>query len=610
MAEKIVSPGVFTNEIDQSALPAGIASIGAAVIGPTHRGPANIPTTVTSYSDFVAKFGGVFTVGTGANESTYKYLTNYSAQEYLKYADTLTVVRAAPTDITYAYSNVVDRSGTGTISFTLTALSAGAQENSGVAGASLAGSGSSADQTTGGRLISGTETNLRWEVSNVSTTKGTFTLLIRRGDDITNRKIILEQYNNLTLDPTSPNYIAKRVGDVSYTLLGSGTSDPYFQVNGSYPNVSRYVRVSNISNTTVFFDQNGKIRINSLSGSLPQEVSGTFAGASNGTEVSKSFYENIFTLNAVDANGVLGTGNTDNLNRQQGFDMSQSIFRNAYLDAINLLSNQDDYDFNLLTLPGLIDENTFASSILTSAQQMVEGRGDAFLVMDPVKYGSSLSNVVSIADGRNSNYVAEYWPWVLINDSDLGRAVWVPASTVVPSVYAFNDRVAAPWFAPAGLNRGGIDVAIRTERKLDQSNRDTLYDANINPIASFPNLGVAVYGQKTLQKKASALDRVNVRRLLIAAKKFVASTSKYLIFENNTAATRNRFLSIVNPYFDNVQQRQGLYAFKVVMDEKLNTPEVIDRNELRGAIYLQPTKTAEFIIIDFNVLPTGAAFPE
>jgi phage tail sheath protein FI len=610
MAEKIVSPGVFTNEIDQSALPAGIASIGAAVIGPTSRGPANIPTTVTSYSEFVAKFGGVFTLGTGVNESTYKYLTNYSAQEYLKYADTLTVVRTLPNDSSTAFSNVVDRSGTGTISFRLDTLSAGAQENSGISAASTAGSGSTADVTTGGRLVSGTETNLRWEVSNVNTTKGTFTLLIRRGDDITNRKIILEQYNNLTLDPTSPNYISKRVGDVSYTLLGSGTSDPYFQVSGSYPNVSKYVRVSNVSNTTVFFDQNGKIRINSLSGSLPQEVSGTFSGGSNGTEVSKSFYENIFTQNAFNSAGVVTIGNADNENRQQGFDMSQSIFRNAYLDAINLLSNQDDYDFNLLTLPGLIDENTYAASILTKAQLMVEGRGDAFLVMDPVKYGSLLSNVVNIADQRNSNYVAEYWPWVLINDADLGRAVWVPAGTVVPSVYAFNDRVAAPWFAPAGLNRGGIDVAIRTERKLDQSNRDTLYDANINPIASFPNLGVAVYGQKTLQKKASALDRVNVRRLLIAAKKFVASTSKYLIFENNTAATRNRFLSIVNPYFDNVQQRQGLYAFKVQMDEKLNTPEVIDRNELRGAIYLQPTKTAEFIIIDFNVLPTGAAFPE
>ena len=188
--------------------------------------------------------------------------------------------------------------------------------------------------------------------------------------------------------------------------------------------------------------------------------------------------------------------------------------------------------------------------------------------------------------------------------------VWVPASTLIPSVYAFNDRVAAPWFAPAGLNRGALDIAVMTERKLTHANRDTLYDSNVNPIATFPNAGVVVYGQKTLQKKASALDRVNVRRLLIAAKKFIASSTKFLVFENNTAVTRNRFLSIVNPYFENIQQRQGLYAFKVQMDEANNTADVIDRNEMKGAIYLQPAKTAEFIIIDFNILPTGASFPE
>ena len=181
---------------------------------------------------------------------------------------------------------------------------------------------------------------------------------------------------------------------------------------------------------------------------------------------------------------------------------------------------------------------------------------------------------------------------------------------MIPGVYAFNDRVAAPWFAPAGLNRGGIDMAIRAERKLTQTNRDDLYDSNVNPIATFPNTGVTVYGQKTMQKKASALDRVNVRRLLIAAKKFIASTTKFLVFENNTAATRNRFLSIVNPYFENVQQRQGLYAFKVVMDDSNNTPDVIDRNQMVGQIFLQPAKAAEFIIIDFNILPTGAAFPD
>ena len=178
------------------------------------------------------------------------------------------------------------------------------------------------------------------------------------------------------------------------------------------------------------------------------------------------------------------------------------------------------------------------------------------------------------------------------------------------AIYSLYDNLSAPWYAPAGLNRGALDIAVQTERKLTQANRDTLYESAVNPIATFPNAGVVVYGQKTLQKKASALDRVNVRRLLIAAKKFIASTTKFLVFENNTAATRNRFLSIVNPYFENVQQRQGLYAFKVVMDDTNNTPDVIDRNEMRGAIYLQPAKTAEFIIIDFNILPTGASFPE
>ena len=601
MAEKIVSPGVFTNEIDQSALPAAIAGIGAAVIGPTQRGPANIPTTVTSYSEFLQTFGGVFTSGSQRYENTYKYLTNYSAQEYLKYADTLTVVRVMAGTYAYAFSNVISAhsASNGTAhapSFRLTALSAGAQENSGMDIRAISGSGTGSDEGNGQRLLSGSEQNLRWEISDVSNTKGTFTLLIRRGDDIASRKIILEQYNNLTLDPNSPNYIAKRIGDIAYTLVDSSTSQPYFQISGSYANKSKYVRVTVYKNTTNWFDQNGVRRSSDFTGSLPQVVSGTFAFGSNGSEVHpKRFYENIYA----------GGGD-----QQQGFDMSDSAYRTPYSDAINLLKNQDDYDFNLLTLPGLVDNNSGASQLISQAQQMVEGRGDAFLVVDPYAYGGTISTVVSTADSRNSNYVAMYWPWVLMPDRDLGKNVWVPASVVVPGVYAFNDRVAAPWFAPAGLNRGGIDVAVRTERKLDQSNRDTLYDANINPIASFPNLGVAVYGQKTLQKKASALDRVNVRRLLIAAKKFVASTSKYLIFENNTAATRNRFLSIVNPYFDNVQQRQGLYAFKVQMDEKLNTPEVIDRNELRGAIYLQPAKAAEFIIIDFNILPTGAAFPE
>ena len=145
---------------------------------------------------------------------------------------------------------------------------------------------------------------------------------------------------------------------------------------------------------------------------------------------------------------------------------------------------------------------------------------------------------------------------------------------------------------------------------MTHDERDTLYENRINPIATFPGQGATVFVQKTLQARPSALDRINVRRLLIALKKFIASSSRYLLFENNTAATRNRFLSIVNPYLESVQQRQGLFAFRVIMDESNNTPDIIDRNILKGEIFIQPAKTAEFIVLDFNVLPTGAAFPE
>jgi phage tail sheath protein FI len=176
-------------------------------------------------------------------------------------------------------------------------------------------------------------------------------------------------------------------------------------------------------------------------------------------------------------------------------------------------------------------------------------------------------------------------------------------------VLAFNDQVGAEWFAPAGLNRGGVPSVLRAERKLSQSDRDNLYIANVNPLATFPGEGVVVFGQKTLQKKSTALDRVNVRRLLIALKDYIGQVANNLVFEQNTNVTRNRFLSQVNPYLESVVQRQGLYAYKVVMDETNNTPDVIDRNQLVGQIYIQPTKTAEFIILNFNVLPTGATFP-
>lgn len=280
----------------------------------------------------------------------------------------------------------------------------------------------------------------------------------------------------------------------------------------------------------------------------------------------------------------------------------------AYIKALNVLSNADEFDMNMIVTPGITVANH--SSIINKAIEVAEDRGDCFVVADPVTQGYSVDAAISaISDsGIDSNYAATYWPWVKIIDTDKNKPVWVPPSVVVPRVIAYNDSVAYEWFAPAGLNRGGVSEAVDIELKLNQANRNDLYENKINAIATFPNQGVCIWGQKTLQAKPSALDRINVRRLLITLKKFIASSSRYLVFENNTTTTRQRFLNIVTPYLETVKSRQGLYAFRVIMDETNNTPDVIDRNIMYGQIFLQPAKAAEFIILDFNILPTGATF--
>jgi phage tail sheath protein FI len=239
---------------------------------------------------------------------------------------------------------------------------------------------------------------------------------------------------------------------------------------------------------------------------------------------------------------------------------------------------------------------------------MVEERSDAFFIADAGNANTSLSATVTQAQSVDSNYAAVYYPWIKTIDINTNKLITVPPSVLLPGVFAANDNVAGEWFAPAGLNRGGLTGAVAVLDRLSQAEKDTLYENKVNPIVQFPGQGIVVFGQKTLQDKPSALDRINVRRLLLTVRKYIASTSRFLVFEQNSSTTRNTFLNIVNPYLESIQQRQGLYAFRVVMDETNNTADVIDRNILKGAIYLQPTKTAEFIQIDFNILPTGASF--
>jgi hypothetical protein len=293
----------------------------------------------------------------------------------------------------------------------------------------------------------------------------------------------------------------------------------------------------------------------------------------------------------------------------QGFDISSATATGAvaYKKAINAVSNPDEFDINMLITPGIVHD--LHPKITNHAIAKCEERGDAFYVFDCGKQGGDIASATAAVSSLDTNYAATYYPWVKIVDRNTALPVWVPPSVVLPGVIAFTDQVAHEWFAPAGLNRGGLTTVLEAQTRLTHDERDELYEARVNPIASFPGQGVVVWGQKTLQGRPSALDRVNVRRLLIKLKKFIASSSRYLVFEQNTAATRNRFLNIVNPFLESVQSNSGLSAFKVVMDDSNNTPDVIDRNQLVGQIFIQPTRTAEFIVLDFVVLPTGATFP-
>ena len=323
-------------------------------------------------------------------------------------------------------------------------------------------------------------------------------------------------------------------------------------------------------------------------------------------------------FDGVDPASKPSMGNDVTTTNVMGFDCSTSSTSGTalYKRAINAISNPDEFDINMLVIPGIIhskDGSNCHNNITEHAITKMEERADCFYIMDGFHWADTISQATSALGSLDTNYAATYYPWVQVNyaiDGGNVEPVWVPPSVALAGVFAFNDRIGQEWFAPAGLNRGGLTITSKAKFKLNHAERDKLYEERINPIATFPGQGPTVFGQKTLQSKPSALDRINVRRLLINLKKFIASTSKFLVFEQNTTATRNRFLNTVNPYLENVQSNSGLNAFRVVMDDSNNTPDEIDRNRLVGQIFVQPTRTAEFIVLDFVVQPTGATFPE
>ena len=779
MAEKIVSPGVFTRENDLSFISQGVGQIGAAIIGPFQKGPAFVPTVVNTQSEFEEIFG----------TPNGEYYTGYTVQNYLRDAGTVTIVRVgnqggytelgpqaiissgSSVDLISTIFQTHNGDGTSNSGSTLTIAdsgSVGSEFNITISGSSAISastnpadgndigdvfgsnprgskkvyaynyfenfatennstidSGSTQLITLGdqvftqdiqeastpyikSQLISGERHdlfrfhtlgdgsnynkeykiiifNVKAAGSSNATDYSTFSIGVRGFSDTNKRPSVLETFNNVNLDPASPNYIKKRIGDMNITIDSNGKQT----MNGDYQNNSKFIRVQcseegsfpiiagpfghdkyynpiyvgnvdshgfgesiipsaifstgsdeNTSSKSVQYSgidlDSAVIKIDNNNYLSPIPTSATQGGntvfAFDGTVTiqggTKSFGYELTGSNSTDVNKrqfIVGfQGGFDGSNptiksakygdsdwgagNSQGFDLSTSTAKGsvAYVKGINAVSNPDDFDINLVSVPGVV--RRLHSYVFDKVTDMVEAREDAFFIGDVTDGGDTIADAISQGEAVDSNYVGTYYPWVKTIDSRTNKLTTIPPSVLMPGIYASNDAVAAEWFAPAGLNRGGIVGAVSVLNRLTHSERDSLYEGKINPIAQFPGEGIVAFGQKTLQDKASALDRINVRRLMIRVKKYIASTSRYLVFEQNTSQTRGKFLNTVNPYLEGIQQRQGLYAFRVVMDESNNTPDVIDRNILAGQIFLQPTKTAEFIVLDFNILPTGASF--
>lgn len=577
MAETLISPGIALSETDLTTVVAGPVVTGAAIIGPTVKGPVLVPTKVTSYNEYVRTFGTTF-LDNGVQQ---EFMTSVAAKNYFDQGgESILVVRVAdPKAFKAAESTIMSgdepKDGYGSIAKDTAGTKLGFKLHT-------LGEGAIFNSLTGETVslkYGGTKDNFKFEVYNVDSDNKTFDLAIRRGDDDPDNKIVLETWTNLSLDPYNSNYIAAVIGD---QVTKYDESSNCLKTEGEFTNKSAYIRVEMVSADNV---------------NVPtSKCWGLFSGATG--EVGKAYKDGAEQSEDQAKIAYFSKITTDT-------NYPQSVSPEQYEPAINLLGNSDDYQFNVVIAPGLTYDIDESAKRLTLLVNVCRDRGDAIAVVDPCTCGKAQnSSVVSAVNSVNNSYGAAYWPWLQVYSS-AGRLVWVPASVVIPGVYVYNDNLTAPWYAPAGMTRGGI-AAVQASQKLAKSDRDELYKGNVNPIATLPGTGLVVYGQKTLQKKATALDRVNVRRLLIEIKKNVKEMASELLFEQNTAALRNNFEAKLDPYLANIVQRNGLYNYAINLDG--NTAEAIDRCEFHCKITLQPTKVVEFVYINFTLTATGVEF--
>jgi phage tail sheath protein FI len=548
-------------------------------------------------------------------------------------------------------------------------------------------------------ISDGNAANEQFKISirNIKLDTREFDVVVRAFYDSDVRPTILETFSRCTMEPSSNNYIARRIGTLdgefnsksAYLLIEmddtADTSDSfpagfvgypirdyqtntsptvknptlkYKEVYGEFENKRKvYLGLSETAGIDAdFFDYKGL-----QSGSAQNEWTETTSGfhmdidASNAkinnvevafetgnaefrteTGVLNTSYDKLYSrkftfapyggydgwdvyrtersnndsyiINGI--NGVSGRNSEAFKNRTlPNGDLGINSDYYAYLEAIWTFKNPEAVNVNVFATPGIDAFNN--SNLVEATIDMVEtDRADSLYIMTtPDTDGGgqvmSVADVTSQMDGQyDSNYSCTYWPWIQINDNENNVNIYVPPTRDVVRNIALTDNISFPWFAVAGVQRGNVS-AIKARKTLTLSERDELYENRINPIATFTSDGIKIWGNKTLQVKESALNRINVRRLLLQARKLISAVSIRLLFEQNDSVVRNQFLSLVNPILDNIRSERGLTDFRVVLS---NDPEDVDRNQLTGQIFLKPTKSLEFIQLEFVIMNTGASF--
>ena len=543
---------------------------------------------------------------------------------------------------------------------------------------------------------------------------GTFTLAVRDFENEDKSVRVVDSFENLNFDPSSINYVLKRIGDQYWEY--DATNDKMVQ-RGNYPTQSKYIRIemntgsypnsvlpwgfrgfakpdlslvsgsigggidgelgleNGVSSSIhplpyvadlkdknsngggaqlsphdytywgVEFNLSGSVKSRlslfpSLTGSDPdfslKFVSGSVGDAAIGDGNSGLRYDT--TLSVAASKKIPGTTLAHNVlsptyakftlplafgNDGWNPTLALSPIDNdaqltaitqlgvqALREGIDVIKDPDFIDINVLAIPGI-----HSDKIVEYGIEKIESRADAFYIIDVS--GSTATNISTNVKNRgfDTSYAGVFYPDINIVDDVNGKIVQVPSSVAALGAFSFNDRVAFPWYAPAGMNRGGLNadtIGFAVTKPVDQlkeSERDTLYDARVNPIAKFPGVpGATIWGQKTLQVKASALDRINVRRLLIKAKKLISSAAKLLVFEPNNPQTWTRFKQVVNPILQDIRMKNGLEDFRVILDDTTTTPDLIDRNVMKAVVLLIPTRAAEWISIDFVISRSGVSF--